>query len=328
MSSSNHYPIDISPPNLKPLVQGNSNTPYVFDFAAALPGPTVLLCALTHGNEYSGAIVLKELLDLQFRPRRGRLIIIFNNVAAFDTFNSDQPDHSRFVDEDFNRVWSVDTLEGNRQSVELNRARQIRPFIDQADFLLDLHSMHETAPAMFVCGLLPKNVTFGQTIGAPQYLMCDVGHAQGVRMRDYRQFSDAKLAAQAVLLEAGQHWEQASVNCARDVTARTLIKTHVADRDDFPKQWLQPDGPAQKTIVVSSAVTPLGDSFTFAKPFKGFETLPLNELIATETVPISGDYPKGMREIRAPYNDCVLVMPSTRYCAPGVTVVRLGKTMP
>ncbi len=324
---SEPYRIEITAPQLKQFEAGNCATPYVFDFVSALPGPVVMLCALTHGNEYSGAIVLKELLDLAFRPRRGRLIITFNNVAAFDTFNKGQPDDSRFVDEDFNRVWSAELLGGSKQSDELNRARQIRPFIDQADFLLDLHSMHETAPPMFVCGLLPKNVAFGKTIGAPEYLMCDAGHAQGVRMRDYGQFGDAQRPQQAVLLEAGQHWEQSSARTARDVTARTLLKTGIAQVNDIPYLWLQPDGPNQKTIEVSQAIVPVTDTFTFAQLFKGFETLPFNELIATEKVPISREHPKGIREIRAPYNDCVLVMPSTRHCAPGVTVVRLGKQL-
>ncbi len=48
---------------------------------------------------------------------------------------------SRFIDEDFNRVWDKDTLDGPRQSSELARARAMRPVFDSADLLLDIHSM-------------------------------------------------------------------------------------------------------------------------------------------------------------------------------------------
>jgi hypothetical protein len=46
------------------------------------------------------------------------------------------PTASRFVDEDFNRLWSPATLDGSRQSVELARAQTLRPIVDSVDFLL------------------------------------------------------------------------------------------------------------------------------------------------------------------------------------------------
>ena len=48
---------------------------------------------------------------------------------------------SRFVDEDFNRVWVEDRLDGEESSVELRRAREVRPILDDVDMLLDIHSM-------------------------------------------------------------------------------------------------------------------------------------------------------------------------------------------
>jgi hypothetical protein len=43
------------------------------------------------------------------------------------------PFSSRFVDEDFNRVWNPETLSGPRDSVELRRARELRPFVEEAN---------------------------------------------------------------------------------------------------------------------------------------------------------------------------------------------------
>ena len=64
------------------------------------------------------------------------------------------PTASRYVDEDYNRVWADAVLDGPRDSTELRRARALRPFVDAADFLLDLHSMHEPGRPIMVCGMV------------------------------------------------------------------------------------------------------------------------------------------------------------------------------
>ena len=63
------------------------------------------------------------------------------NVAAYTRFDPVNPVVSRYVDEDFNRVWSAEVLDGPRDSVELRRAREVRPLVDTVDLLLDIHSM-------------------------------------------------------------------------------------------------------------------------------------------------------------------------------------------
>ena len=89
-----------------------------------------MVAALTHGNEICGAIALDKLLRAGIRPRRGRLTLAFNNVAAYREFDPRYPIASRYIDEDFNRLWIPATLDGPRQSVELERARALRPVVD------------------------------------------------------------------------------------------------------------------------------------------------------------------------------------------------------
>src|SRR3546814_19645770 len=93
-----------------------------------------MVTALVHGNELCGALVVDELLRSGLRPARGRLTLGFCNVAAFGTFDPAYPTLSRFVDEDLNRVWDRATLDGQRSSVELARARAIRPLIASVDY--------------------------------------------------------------------------------------------------------------------------------------------------------------------------------------------------
>ena len=232
------YPIEVSFPDIRPYAEGNTGIPYVFTFDSGVPGSHVMINALTHGNEVCGAIVVKGLLELGLRPRKGKLTLAFANVDAYQRFDAANPDASRFVDQDFNRVWTAAVLDdASRDSSELRRARQMRPLIDTVDFLLDLHSMHERSAPLSVCGPLEKGIALARQLGAPSWIISDEGHPEGRRMRDYAGFSDPDSSKNALLIECGQHWEAAAVDVARGVTARFLWKSadpikRITQKDD------------------------------------------------------------------------------------------------
>lgn len=309
------YPIDIEFPDLERFRRGSTPVGHVHVFDSAQPGPTVMLNALTHGNEVCGAVALATLLDARIRPRRGRLIVSFANVQAYARFDANDPDRARFVDEDFNRVWSPAQLDGPRRSADLDRAREIRPFVDDADFLLDLHSMHEACAPVMVCGPLDKGAALARRLGTPECLIQDEGHAQGVRMRDYAAFGDVASAKAALLIECGQHWERNAARVALDACARFLLATDAVDHGDIDPAWLL-ELPARQTLVkVSDAIVTAAGRFEFARDWKGLETLAAGTLIGWDDG----------APVVAPYDNCVLVMPSLRQARPGVTVVRLGR---
>ncbi len=181
--------------------------------------------ALTHGNEICGAIALDFLFRTGLRPDAGRLILAFANVEAFRRFDFDDPDASRCVDEDYNRVWADEVLFGPRDSVELRRARQLQPFVDQADFLLDIHSMHDPCRPIGVCGMIDKHLELARRIGMPADLLIDTGHPAGLRMRDRGGFNDPASPRHALLVECGQHWERSAAEVAVDTTLRFLAAT-------------------------------------------------------------------------------------------------------
>ena len=112
--------VELQAPDIKPHRASNTGTDYVHTFDSGKPGPHVLVNALTHGNEICGAIVVDRLLRQGLKPARGKLTFAFANIAAFERFDPANPYASRFVDEDFNRVWTPATLDGPRQSVELS----------------------------------------------------------------------------------------------------------------------------------------------------------------------------------------------------------------
>jgi predicted deacylase len=311
------YAIELTPPDIEPYRAGNTGVEYVATFDSGSPGPHVLVTALTHGNEVCGAIALDRLFRAGLRPRQGKLTLAFDNVAAYHSFDRRVPTASRFVDEDFNRLWAASILDGPRQSTELTRARALRPFVDAADFLLDIHSMQYATAPLMLAGTLERSVALARRVGIPELIVCDAGHAAGPRMRDYGGFGDPASAKTALLIEAGQHWENRAAEIATDVMLRFLVTLGILSRSDA-QVIAGPDfdsHPRQRIIEVTEAVTIAGEHFEFVQDFRGLEVLPQKgTLIGREDG----------REVRTPYNDCVLIMPSRRLVK-GQTAVRLGR---
>ena len=69
----NEHPIEFQPPAISVWRQGNTGVDYVWSFDSGRPGPHVMVQALTHGNEWCGAIAVDSLLRAGVRPRQGRL---------------------------------------------------------------------------------------------------------------------------------------------------------------------------------------------------------------------------------------------------------------
>jgi predicted deacylase len=305
-------PIEISPPDIEPYRRGNAGVEFVHVFDSGKPGPTVMIQALTHGNEFCGAIALDRLFRQGISPGAGRLILAFANVAAYARFTPEDPDRSRYIDEDYNRVWGDDVLLGGRDSAELRRARELRRFVDAADLLLDLHSMHEPCRPIMVCAKSEKSVALARRMGAPADLLLDTGHPAGLRMIERGAFSDPASPRTAVLIECGQHWAKSSVDVAIDICDRFLKISGIVSLHERQLEIPQP----QRVVRVTEPVVAKTMQFRFASPWKGLEVVPK----AGTVVAVDGD-----RTWKTPYDDCVMVMPSMTHLKPGTTMVRLGR---
>jgi predicted deacylase len=308
-------PIEVEFPDLARWAAGNTGIPYVWTFKARRAGPHVLVQALTHGNEVCGAIALDWLLTAEFRPTRGTVTLCFANVVAYESFDPLDPFASRCVDEDFNRLWTADVLDGSRQTADLARARTLRPLYDRTDYLLDLHSMTDRCPPLAMAGLQHKGVELAQALGAPEHIIVDGGHKAGKRLRDYAFFDEADDPRNALLIECGQHWEASAPAVAKSVTLRFLRHFGMID-PAFLDAHLEPTPPPrQKVIEVTSVVTIATDAFEFAFPATALG------VIAQGGTLLARD---GDAEIVTPYDNCVLIMP-TRRPKKGETAVRLGR---
>ena len=322
-SSASDRPIELAAPDISRHRAGNTGVPYVSSFDSGLPGPHVMVQALTHGNELCGAIALEWLLAQGVRPARGRLTLAFANVEAFSRWNPDDPDRSRYVEEDYNRVWGDDVLRGPRDSAELRRARELAPIVDSADYLLDLHSMHEPCRPIMVCGAAgrggEKSAKLSRRLGVPGDLLIDTGHPAGLRMIERGPFGEPDDPRTAILIECGQHWERRAADVAIDTMLRFLAHFGTVAADWAAARVPLSPPASQQLIRVTEPVVARSMDFRFERPFTGLE------VIEREGEPIARD---GDLVIRAPYDNTVLVMPSTAHLKPGTTMVRLGRIVP
>ena len=309
------HPVELLALDISPHRRGNAGIDYVTTLDSGASGPHVMLSALVHGNELCGAHALDFLLREGIRPQRGRLTLAFMNVAAYARFDPGHPAASRYVDEDFNRIWSAAVLDGPRDSAELRRARAIRPLVDTVDLLLDIHSMQNATPPLMLAGSLAKGRQLALEVGAPAHIVCDAGHAAGTRLRDYAQFGDPGSSRNALLVECGQHWAHDTARVAIEVALRFLASTG-AVRRAWAEARLPATAPARQRIIeVSGPVTIESDHFRFVEGYRGMEVIP------DEGTVIGWD---GARAIRTPYPQCVLIMPSRRL-RPGESAVRFGR---
>ena len=307
--------IDVPFPDIGCWEAGNAGVPYVWRFEAGTVGPSVTVQALTHGNEVCGAIALDWLLRAGLRPRCGTLTLIFANAEAYDSFDASDPYAARCIDEDFNRIWDEAVLDGTRRSRELARARELRPFYDATDVLLDLHSMTDPCPALALAGRHRKGVELARALAMPQFIVVDEGHRAGKRLRDYGGFDDPHDARSALLVECGQHWEPRSPRVAKQCTLRCLRHFGVADHAFVDPLLGDETVPPQRVIEITDVVTIATGAFGFVLPVSGMMTVGrCGTLLARD----------GEREIRTPYDECVLIMPARRP-KQGETAVRLGR---
>jgi predicted deacylase len=308
------FEVRIACPDLTRWLDGNTGVRGFICRDSGRPGKHVALTALTHGNEIAGAIALVRLLEADLRPERGRITFGFINLAAFARFDPRQPTASRFVEEDMNRLWDSSVLHGPRSSVELARARELLPLLDEIDFLVDLHSMLWPSDPLILCGTSEKGRALAMGIGRPELAVADHGHASGRRIIDYAPFIDPADRRAANLVEAGQHWEPETVETMLAAIAGALRHAGiVGEHPALPPAAARPAAPRFAEVI--RTITATSGNFSFVQPFRGGDIVKkCNTLIALD----------GEEEIRTPCADCLLVMPSLKPSR-GHTAVRLAR---
>ena len=287
--------IEVMPRDLSAYRLGNVGVDFVHRFDSGVPGPHVLVNALTHGNEFCGMVAACHLLDTGVRPLRGTLTVSFANVAAYETFDLTKPFDSRQITHNFNRIWSEEWLDGTQDSVELRRARAMRAVVAQADHILDIHSTSQDVVPFWVYPAFARNARAASALASPAvHLVMPQGLGSGTPVIQHGRHGQADSnAGVAVVVECGQHFKQSTADLAIQVTLDFLGHFGLMDR-------IVSAAPAPRRFELLRTHVVAHADFRFTRPVIGFETFAKGELIAVD----------GEQPIHAPCDDCTLFMPT------------------
>ncbi len=293
--SDNPTPFEVLPRDLRAYRVGNTGIDYVHRFDSGVPGPHVMVNALTHGNEFCGMVAACHLLDTGVRPKIGCLTVSFANVAAYESFDPNDPFASRQITHNLNRVWSETWLDGDEDSVELRRARAMRPAVAAADHILDIHSTSHDVVPFWVYPQFDRNAAVASALPRPGvHLVMPSGLGSGTPLIQHGRHGQAGGPGAALVAECGQHFKQASADLAVAVAVDFL--GHFGLIDHIPAKAAEP---ARRLELLRTHVIATTD-FAFTRPVVGFETYARDELIASD----------GDLQIRAPCDDCTIFMPA------------------
>jgi predicted deacylase len=310
---------EVLPRDLSPYRRGNTGIDYVHRFESGRPGPHVLVNALTHGNELCGMVAATHLLDSGVRPRIGTLTVSFANVAAYETFDPARPADSRLLVHNMNRIWSDAWLDGNDDSPELRRARQMRPAVAVADHILDIHSVTADVPPFWVYPGFERNAAAALAIGRPSvHLVMPQGLRSGTPLIQHGRHGSPGFHGVGLVVECGGDFLRRSADVATTAALDFLAHFGLIDSPEGAQRPPQPEPPAHpqrrfELIQVWVIKTP---DFRFAVPLHGFEAFAAGELIAVD----------GDEEVRAPEGGCTVLMPATQ-TLPGREGVYLARPL-
>jgi succinylglutamate desuccinylase len=120
---------------LEEFLAGASPGPFLYEACHHVPAsvpeaPHLVFGFCIHGNEHGTLPALLQLRrELAQTERAVSVTLLLGNVDAIRK-------NVRFVEEDFNRVFTFDRP---AESMERLRAERVRPILDRADFFLDFH---------------------------------------------------------------------------------------------------------------------------------------------------------------------------------------------
>lgn len=292
------------PENRKALLE-LGEIPRVLGCHTGDPGATLIVVAGVHGNEPSGVLGLRRVLDRleETRPRiRGMIHGLAGNLAAL-------AEGVRYVEEDLNRLWRSDRLEQVRQGIvrsvedeqlrdldreiELARARSTGPV-----FILDLHTASGPGPAFTVLDDTLPNRAFALELGMPVVLGIEE-ELEGTLMNHV---SGEGLTG--VGFEGGQHENPRAVDRAEAAIWVALQVAEILDEQEVPeilqaRELLRVDGKGLPEVVEVLYRHPISaaDDFEICPGLSGFEWVAEGRVLAHDR--------KG--EVRAPSRGMLLM---------------------
>jgi predicted deacylase len=249
--------------------------PGVVTVDGACDGPCIGITACTHGNEPAGLHALAAVLariDQGWRPSRGRLVLVLNNLdATARWFGAHDPASrlaARFLDTDMNRL-PRDVLSGGggREGI---RARALAAVWQRFDAALDIHSTALPSAPMIVAGQGDHApLTAGMPIGIV------IGNIAAIQIGIP---AFALYGGTACEIEAGSHDDPVAWALAEDCTFRFLANAGLLAMPSRPS-------PPRIAYTVCGALRLPDPSYALSQVFETFHPIRRGDVIASGSAP-------------------------------------------
>lgn len=244
----------------------------------SLPGKTVAIFAGIHGNEKVGVLAL-ERLSKELVIKSGVVYLVYANPPAVEA-------DKRFVHKNINRLFSQDSVEGENDSYEDVRARELMKLLDGCDAVLDIHSYNSET--------------------GDQFAFCEPNGYDIIKKMDFpiivsRNKPDPKLPSTTVMGYMNKIGVGICIECGTSNKAEQFVDLALKSAYQFLQYFgnidtsVPYDNVAHKFIKSDRMLYKKNDAFRFVKDFKDFEPLPANEPFAFD-----GDEP-----LIAGENECI-----------------------
>lgn len=253
------------------------------------PGPKVVICAITHGDEIAG-LKAHDFLEAHFKNhplKKGSLHLLRGNLEAHKK-------NQRFLSHDLNRLFKNDYgPEIDQNSYDYQRAQELKPFFADTDYVLDIHSTSSPSVAFSIFPYT-KEAYEDYRLKLPVRYSSDGWESilQGTIMHWVEEHG-----GESVGIECGQHNDPKAGDIAIEAAKAFLQGLDLTEFEDFTPS--QPEAHLSMRECI-----PVGhhETYRYVRPFESFDPLKPGELIAQDE----------SREYRAPdEEDLLIVMPGS-----------------
>lgn len=256
-------------------------------------GPTVVVVAGMHGNEFAGVKAAQNIFDMLdgIRPAiRGRLIILRANLPALHY-------NVRYLDEDMNRLWFPAIIEDVRKTpttqIDSSERRQIKkllPILDNIEsnaagpiILADIHTFSAEGNMFSITSSEPRQRRLLANLHVPMVFGIEKS-LRGTALAYYQKQGFISFG-----LEGGQHENELT---EYNITASLLLllhavgcieKQYVEKIKEFEKHLKDHTHhlPVETELVYQHIIEP-GDEFSMRPGFSNFQPIKKGEWLAND----------------------------------------------
>lgn len=207
----------------------NSSELDIYQFDTNVPGPHLLIFGSIHGNEPAGRLALPEIIE---KLNEGTLSLQKGSLTLVPVCNPKATaQNTRFYDFDLNRQFGNPKPE---KGYESELAKQLIPFIQDCDYLLDIHSTHVPGDPAFVFVEEQSGPIF-DFAGALNIPNIFLGWGDVYEGEDYSTEAYAvSKGKKALTLECGYHNDESAKTIARQAIYNALAYTGLIEHKDNP----------------------------------------------------------------------------------------------